>query len=92
MSAVLAVVAVGATPTISFATPTLTQPAGHGGTQTAAIRYQALSGATQAYTSSASSMTAGSLLDTITINSRVTSTNGFASGTYTVRSTVTCQQ
>lgn len=93
VAAVMAVVAVGAAPTLSFTAPTLTKPAGAtGGTQTAAIRFQALSGATQAYTSAASSMTGGPLLDTVTVNSRVTSTNGFASGTYTVRTTVTCQQ
>ena len=91
-AAVLAVVAVGAAPTLSFTAPTVTTPAAHTGTTTAAIRFQALGGATQAYTSSASSMTGGPLLDTVTINSRIQASGGFKSGTYTVKTTVTCQQ
>ncbi len=90
--AVLAVVAVGTNPTLSYTAPTLQSPATYSGTPVTAIRYQALGGASQPYTSNASSMTAGSLLDTVTINSRVTTNRGFASGTYTVRTTVTCQQ
>ncbi|URW74760.1 hypothetical protein M9980_09250 [Sphingomonas donggukensis] len=92
VAAVLAVVAVGSAPTLSFSAPSLTTPAGFSGTATTAIRYQALSGHTQAYTSGASSMSGGALLDTITVNSRVQSASGFASGLYTVRTVVTCQQ
>lgn len=92
VAAVLAVVAVGTAPTLSFTAPTLTTPTGFSGTPTTAIRYQAASGGSRAYTSSASSITAGALLDTLTINSRVQNAGGFISGTYTVRTTVTCQQ
>ncbi len=90
--AVVAVVAVGAAPTLSFTAPTVTVPAAHTGTTTTSIRYQALGGANQAYTTAASSMSGGPLLDTVTINSRVQSASGFKSGTYTVKTTVTCQQ
>lgn len=92
VSAVLAVVAVGASPTLNFTAPAVTTPAGFTGTTTTSIRANALSGASHAYGSSAFSLTGGPLIDTITINSRVTGTAGFASGNYTVRSTVTCQQ
>lgn len=92
VAAILGVTAVGTIPALSFTAPTLVTPAGFNGTATTAIRYQALSGRTQAYTSGASTMTGGTLLDTVTINSRVQTTGGFASGTYTVRTTVTCQQ
>lgn len=92
VAAIMAVVAVGSSPTLSFSAPTLQTPAGFSGSATTAIRYQAISGHTQAYTTGASSMTGGSLLDTITINSRVQNAGGFASGLYTVRTTVTCQQ
>lgn len=92
VAAIMAVTAVGTRPTLSVGAPTLTAPAAFTGSANTAIRYQALSGATQAYTSSATSFLAGALLDTITFNARVQSANGFASGTYTVRTTVTCQQ
>ena len=92
VAAILAVIAVGSAPTLSFTAPALTTPAGFSGTATTAIRYQSLSGRTQAYTTGASTMTGGTLLDTVTINSRVQSPTGFASGLYTVRTVVTCQQ
>lgn len=90
--AVLAVVAVGAAPTLSFAAPTLETPSGFSGTPSVAIRYQSTSGHSQAYTSGASTMTGGTLLDTVTINSRVQNSGGFTAGRYRVVSTVTCQQ
>lgn len=92
VAAIMAVVAVGTRPTLSIGAPTLTAPAAFNGSATTAIRYQALSGATQGYTSSATSFLGGALLDTITFNARVQSASGFASGAYTVRTTVTCQQ
>lgn len=92
VAAIMAVVAVGSRPTLNVSAPTLTTPAAFDGSAVTSIRYQALSGTTQPYTQSATSFTAGALLDTLTFNARVQSATGFASGTYTVRTTVTCQQ
>jgi hypothetical protein len=91
-AAMMTVTAVGTRPTLSVAAPTLTTPAAYTGSAATTIRYQAVSGATQPYTAGASSFTSATLLDTITFNARVQSPTGFASGTYTVRTTVTCQQ
>lgn len=92
VAATLSVVAVGTAPTLAFGAPALTTPTGYSGNATAAIRYTSAGGANQAYTSTASTARSGTLLDTFTINSRVTGAGGFASGTYNVRTVVTCQQ
>lgn len=92
VGAIMAVVAVGARPTLNVSAPTVTTPAAFDGEATTAIRYQSLSGANQPYTTAPSSFRAGALLDTVTFNARVQSATGFASGLYTVRTTVTCQQ
>lgn len=91
-AAVLAVVAVGTAPTLNFSAPTVTTPNGFSGNASATIRYTSAGGANQGYTSSATTARAGGLLDTFTINSQVSGPAGFASGTYGVRTVVTCQQ
>ena len=93
-AAVMTVVATGATPTIQFAAPSLaTSPAGLAGTPTVSLRYTSLRGASQAYTSSASSYTlSGGLLDTVTANARADNSPGFAAGNYSITTVVTCQQ
>lgn len=91
LPATLTVVATGTAPTLSFAAPTLSAPAGSSGSTTE-IRYNASgSGASQAYTSSASAA-AAHLLDTFTVNARVSNSSGFSSGLYTASTVVTCSQ
>lgn len=90
--ALLGVVAVGTAPTLNFAAPTVSTPNGFSGTATPAISYQSIGGANQPYTSAAHTTRSGVLLDTFTIHSRVVGAAGFATGTYGVRTVVTCQQ
>lgn len=92
LPATMTVVAIGGTPTVSFTAPTVDAPAGAPSGASVAIRYTSLGGTNQAYTSGASSSSAVRLLDTFTVNGRVTSPNGFQSGTYTVTTVATCQQ
>ena len=91
VAAVMSVVATGAAPTINFAAPTLSGPSGSEDATTA-VRYTSTGGANQAYTSSSSSRTMTGLLDTFTVNGRVTHATGFPAGQYTVTSVATCQQ
>lgn len=91
-SALLAVVAVGTAPTVSFGAPTLNAPAGAASGSTTSIKWTTLSGKNQAFTSNTSSASGLSLIDAFTVNTRVQNSSGFASGNYTVRTTVTCQQ
>ena len=92
-AATLGVIAIGAFPTISFAAPSLTtSPAGWTGTPTNAIRYTSTGGASQTYTSGSSSLTASVLSESFTIHGRVTSSTGFAAGTYNLRTVATCSQ
>lgn len=91
-AAVLVVVAVGTAPTLNFSAPTVTTPNGFSGTAIATVRYTSTGGANQAHTSAPTTVRTGGLLDTFTVNSRVSGPAGFASGTYGVRTVVTCQQ
>ena len=92
VNSLLAVIATGSAPEIQFTAPQLGGPAGSIATATKMIAYSSLGGAAQAYTASSSSYTMNRLLDTVTIKGKATNTDGFASGTYTITSTVTCQQ
>lgn len=92
LAATMTVVAIGASPTVAFTAPTVDAPGGFSPTAQAQIRYTSLGGSNQAYTSSASSSSTVRLLDTFTINARIVSTEGFQSGTYTVRTMATCEQ
>ncbi|HTU09687.1 MAG TPA: hypothetical protein VMG08_02215 [Allosphingosinicella sp.] len=92
LPAIMAVVAIGGTPQVSFTAPTLDAPAGMPAGAQVAIRYTSLGGANQAYTSAASSSTNVRLLDTFTVHGRVTSPSGFQSGNYLVATVATCQQ
>ena len=90
-AATMNMVAVGTAPTVSFAAPDLSaSPAGWSGSPTLEIRYTSTGGASQAYTSSASSHAETGLLDAFTVNGRVTNSSGFAAGTYTLRTVATC--
>lgn len=88
----LTVVATGTNPTLSFGSPTLTGPTASIAGATKEIGYSSPGGASQAYTTSASNYVMNRLLDVIAIKGRATNSNGFVSGTYSLGSTVTCQQ
>lgn len=90
--ATVGVVATGGTPTLRFTAPTLSTPAGFSGTPD--TRMSVANGATllQPLTGSASTAALGRLVGTLTVRAKVTSSDGFAAGIYTVRSTVTCEQ
>ena len=93
IAATLNVIALGAIPTISFSAPSLiASPAGWSGSPTNEIRYTSTGGANQAYTSSSSNAPLAGLIDSFTINGRVSNANGFAAGNYTLRTVVTCGQ
>ena len=90
--ALLNLVAVGTGPTLTFGAPTVQGPAGMTGTPTTAIRYVSLRGASQAYTSGSSTSVTGALIDSYTVHAKVQNNDGYPSGTYSVRTVVTCEQ
>ncbi len=90
--ATLAVVATGGIPSLTFSAPVATTPAGYGGSAAPAISYSSSGGILQALTASSSTKALNGLLDLITVQGRIVSSNGFPSGSYGVRTTVTCQQ
>ncbi len=92
LAATMTVVAIGASPSVSFTAPAIDAPVDFSSGASAQIRYTSLGGSNQAYTAGASSSSAVRLLDTFTIHGRIISTEGFRSGNYTIRSTATCQQ
>lgn len=91
--ATVAVAATGAAPTLSFTAPTLTTAPGFSGTPTTTIQVSNGGTVLVPYTSAAATTPPLTrLLETVTVRSRVVNDGGFASGLYTVRTTVTCQQ
>jgi hypothetical protein len=92
LPAVLAVISTGTRPTLNFTAPAITGPSGWTGTPTVSMAYTSLSGLNQAYTTSATQAQPAALLDTLTINAKSVNSTGYISGTYTIASTVTCQQ
>ena len=92
-AATLGVIAIGAFPTISFGAPAMTTyPAGWTGTPTTEVSYTSSGGANQAFTSGSSSASLSALTDSFTIHGRVTSSTGFAAGSYNLRTVATCSQ
>jgi hypothetical protein len=90
-AASMGLIAIGALPTVTFAAPSLTaSPGGWSAVHTDEIKYSSTRGASQAYTSSSSSFSETGLTDTFTVHGRVTSTEGFAAGNYTLTTVVTC--
>jgi hypothetical protein len=76
---------------MTFASPSLTaSPSGWVASHTDEIRYTSTRGANQAYTASSSNYALTGLIDTFTLHGRVTSSEGFAAGNYTLRSVATC--
>ncbi|HEY6917098.1 MAG TPA: hypothetical protein VI381_05595 [Allosphingosinicella sp.] len=92
VAATLALVAIGGAPTVTFAAPSPAGPIASTSGATTQIRYTSLQGASQSYTSSASSRVGGALIDTFTVHGRIANSNGFAAGNYSVTTVVTCQQ
>lgn len=90
LAAVLAVVATGTAPTITFTSPAVSGPSS--GDAVAAFAYSSPGGASQDFTSSGYTYSMDRLLDTVAINGRATNPTGFASGTYTMSATATCSQ
>lgn len=84
-AASLSVLAAGAAPTLTFSAPASSLSGA-----TAEIRYTH-SGTAQSYTSGSTTSSAA-LIDTYTINGRLTRSSGFPDGTHSVTTTVTCQQ
>ena len=92
-AATMTVIALGVLPSINFAAPSLTaSPGGWTASHTDEIKYTSTRGANQSYTSGSSSFTETGLTDTFTVHGRVTSTEGFAAGNYTLKTVVTCSQ
>ena len=92
-AATLTVTAIGLSPTVTFAAPSLTaSPGGWAASPTLAIRYTSLDGANQAYTAASSNFTITGLSDTFTLHGKVDNVGGFAAGTYTLTTVATCSQ
>jgi hypothetical protein len=92
-AASVSMTAIGLLPTISFGAPGLTSsPPGWSASPTVQIRYTSSGGANQGYTSSATTHSPTGLLESYTVHGRVQSATGFAAGSYTLRTVVTCQQ
>lgn len=93
LPATLTVVATGLSPQINVSAPSLSaSPVSYGRSPSLGLRYTSLAGGNQAYTDSSSSYTASGLLDVLTFNARAIDNAGFTAGTYTIATTVTCQQ
>lgn len=91
IGATLALVAVGATPTLTFAAPTLDAPAGDSGS-TVEVAYSSTGGASQDYTDQQTTSSESVLIDVYTVHGKATNASGFAAGTYTITTVVTCAQ
>ena len=92
VNSLVAVVATGTAPTIQFGAPVLTGPSGSIAGATKFLGYTSAGGATQALTASTSTYTMNRLLDTLTVKAQAINPNGFATGSYAISSTMTCQQ
>lgn len=91
ISAVVAVAALGTSPTVSVGQPVATEPVGQASGSITEIRYTSLGGESQAYTNAASTAPA-LLVDAFTFDARISNGNGFVAGNYNVTSQVTCSQ
>lgn len=90
-AATLTVVAVGASPTLTFAAP---QYSGPSGISVDSVQYSysaAGSGASRGFAAT-SATAASNLIDVFTINGKIARAGGFATGTYGMSVDVTCGQ
>lgn len=83
------VTALGGSPTITFAAPSITSTNDVSGV-TPEISYSSLDGAAQTYTSSESFSTSSDLADIYTVDARAADPGGFDAGDYTITTVVTC--
>lgn len=90
LAATMSVVATGTNPTLSFGAPTLSGPSAAGATTE--LAFTSPGGATRDFASTDYSVVVNRLLDTVTINGRARNAGGFASGSYSIASNVTCTQ
>lgn len=90
--AILNVVATGGSPSLLFSAPTVTTPVGFQGNASPSIAYTSGGGVLQPFTDTSSTRALGRLIDVVTVQGRIVTTEGLTSGAYTVRTTVTCQQ
>lgn len=90
-AATLALLAVGTNPTVRFSTPNLSAPAADSGS-VPQIKYTSTGGANQSYTSVETTSSPGTLVDTYSVDAKVTNTAGFQAGTYSLSTEVTCEQ
>lgn len=90
-SATLTVAALGSSPTLTFATPQATGPAG-ATPDSVEYSYSASgSGASRGF-GSTSSTASSNLIDTFVVNGKIARAAGFPSGTYAMTIEVTCGQ
>lgn len=90
-SATLAVAALGTAPTLTFAPPTLTAPAGFTADSVQYAYRVNGTGQSRGFTATGASATSN-LIDIVTIDGLITSETGFPTGTYTETVQVTCGQ
>jgi hypothetical protein len=88
-TALVAVVATGLSPSVTVNAPTFTAPAASA-SSVAEIKYSSLTSGVHDYASSGSSYNMVGLLDTLSIDARLTNPAGFTAGNYSVSTVVTC--
>lgn len=88
--AVMTVVATGTNPTLSFSAPTLSGPSATGATTE--LAFSSPGGAVRDFAAGDYTVNINRLLDTVTIGGRARNSGGFASGSYSIASNVTCTQ
>lgn len=91
VSALVTVSAVGSAVSVTYADPVLSAPAGDSGSL-AEFAYTSTGGASAAYSSTGSTSAEGLLLDVYTVDGRITNSNGFAAGDYSMTVDVSCSQ
>lgn len=91
LSAGMLLVGVNLVPELVFSAPVVVGPPGWSATPQVAIAVETLSGTRTGYNSVAFSVRPSAVLDTLSVNARVTNDAGFKAGSYSVSSTVTCQ-
>ena len=92
VDASVSVISSGSTPTLTFASPTLTGPSASTTNATKEVAFTSAGGASQGFGSALVNYVLSRLNDTFTVKGRVTNASGFVSGVYTLSTVVTCQQ
>lgn len=90
-AATLTVIAVGTSPTLTFAAPQFSGPAGVSADSVQFAYTGAGSGASRGFAATSAIATAN-LIDTFTVNGKISRSAGFSTGTYAMTVDVTCGQ